>query len=132
MVTAGTRWGPGRSKQMLQKTGGSPGLPRAPGAPGSTAGADLELMAPPIPGFAAPRSGMDSRYRCDAIGVTSPAVPLPRDGTPHHAQPQGKLIPAPALGNRSQGMRTGDHPGCSPWKEHPLGLGSRVRISLRG
>lgn len=91
----------------------------------------VELMAPLNPRIYKPQEGVDSPYCCDAIGITSPAVPLPRCGTPHCVQLQGKFIPAPVLGNKSQGRRIRDHRGGRARKEHPLGLDSPHRIPMR-
>lgn len=94
MVTAGTtRWVPGRSKQVLQKTGGAPWACREPRAlqdPRQGQSWRRGAQGTPHARIYSTTEGADPHYCCDATGVTSPtiAVPLPRGGTSPIAQPQ--------------------------------------------
>lgn len=120
VVMAGTtRWIPGRSKQVLQKTGGTwhCGEPRDPRREQSW---QQELTASPIPGVTAPR-GRLVHSCCDAIGVTSPVVPLSW-GDPTPCPARGKAHLSPSAGKQIPGKEHWDCRGGSPRKEHPLGL----------
>lgn len=64
---------PREIKAGVAEDGRHLGLPRAPGTPRQ----GQSSWNPSIPGFTSPQEGVESRYCCDVVRVTSPAVPRP-------------------------------------------------------